>query len=126
MKRNILIISYSYPPSNVPAAQRPYALAKYLDKEKYNITVITCSNADVSWGVNDRINPEIESVDLIKIKSFLSRSATNIKKNLNIGNRGIIGNLKSIFFKFIINLIIPDQAIFWYPRVREYLLKNKR
>ena len=35
MKKNILIISYSYPPSNVPAAQRPYAVAKYLDKEKF-------------------------------------------------------------------------------------------
>ena len=38
MKKNVLIISYSYPPNNVAGAQRPYALAKYLDKEKYNVT----------------------------------------------------------------------------------------
>jgi len=31
-KKKILIISYSYPPANVPAAQRPYSFAKYLDK----------------------------------------------------------------------------------------------
>ena len=58
-KKKILIISYSYPPSNVPATQRPYAVAKYLNKDEFDVSVITCGNADVSWGVNEGFNPEL-------------------------------------------------------------------
>ena len=38
VKKNVLIISYSYPPSNVPAAQRPYTVAKYLNKDVFDVT----------------------------------------------------------------------------------------
>jgi hypothetical protein len=38
MKKNVLIISYAYPPNNAAGAQRPYALEKYLDKTKYYLT----------------------------------------------------------------------------------------
>lgn len=65
MKKNILIISYSYPPNNVAGAQRPYALAKYLAKEKYNVTVITCKNPDLPLGKNDNFDANIEGVELL-------------------------------------------------------------
>jgi len=126
--KNILIISYSYPPVNAPAAQRPYALAKYLNKSKYNITVITCSNADSSLGFDDSFNEEIENVSLIKIPSkivtnpsaFRDSSMVSSKKRAKYNQK-----IKSLLFSLASSFVFPDKAIFWYPNVIKYLKKHK-
>ena len=55
----------------LPSAQRPYAIAKYLDKEKYKVTVITCGNPDSCLGFDPDFNDSLKEVSLIKIDSFL-------------------------------------------------------
>ena len=124
-KKKILIISYSYPPSNVPAAQRPYAVAKYLNKDEFDVSVITCGNADVSWGVNEGFNPELPKVNLIKINSLLGRGASSLRKSTTTSNKSIVHRIKAALFKLLSSMIVPDQAVFWYPKVRKYLLQNK-
>lgn len=124
-KKKILIISYSYPPSNVPAAQRPYAVAKYLNKDEFDVTVLTCGNADVSWGVNEGFDPELRNVNLIKINSLLGRGASSLRKSTTTVNKNLKNRLKASLFKGLSSMIVPDQAIFWYPQVRKYLLQNK-
>ncbi len=124
-KKNILIISYSYPPSNVPAAQRPYTVAKYLNKENFEVTVITCGNADVSWGINQGFDPELPLVKLIKINSLIGRGASTLKKYKTHGKKSLKNRIKSVLFNLLSSMIVPDQAIFWYPKVCMYLLKNK-
>ena len=75
MKKKVLIISYTYPPANVPAAQRPYVIAKYLDKTKFEVSVISCGNSDSSLGFDEHFNEELENVNLIKIDApFASKS----------------------------------------------------
>ncbi|MFD0939111.1 glycosyltransferase family protein [Pedobacter boryungensis] len=124
MKKKILIISYSYPPSNAPAAQRPYTVAKYLNKEEFDITVITCGNADSSLGYNEGFDPELPDVKLIKINSLVGSGASTLRKSKMGGNKSLKNSIKSSLFDLFSSLIVPDKAIFWYPKVRKYLLAH--
>lgn len=128
VKKNILIISYAYPPSNAAGAQRPYALAKYLDKEKYNIKVITCENPDLPIGENKDFDPSIKGVDLIKIKSRIGNSASNLRPETD-GTKTkatLLLRLKSFLFKIGQQLIFPDKGMFWATSVKSFLKKNKK
>src|SRR5690606_1770923 len=49
--------------------------------------------------------------------SSLRKSKTNTKTSLK--NR-----LKSKLFGFLSSMVVPDQAIFWYPKVCQYLRDN--
>ena len=131
MKKNILIVTYSYPPLNVPAAQRPYALAKYLDSNTFNVSVITCANPITNFGNDHDFNSYLSHVNVIKIKTFFgkklkSNSDENISKSIksNDTNLGLIAKLKRIIFKILQFFIFPDLSIFWYPRVKKFLIDN--
>lgn len=125
-KKNILIVSYSYPPANAPAAQRPFSIAKHIDKEKFNVTVITCSNPESSLGFDENFSNVIKGVKIIKIKDLINRNtiSTLRKNNTKEQNKNLITTIKSVFYKLINYLIIPDRAIFWYINVIRYLKKN--
>src|SRR5690606_13367557 len=98
MKKNVVIISYAYPPNNVAGAQRPYALAKYLDKEKYNVTVISCENPDLPIGKNENFNPSLEGVKLVLIKSKVGNSAAKLRQEAGQQNKkkSITSAIKSL------------------------------
>ena len=125
MKKKILIISYSYPPANVPAAQRPYSFAKYLDKSNYEVTVLTCANQDSSLGFDTLFNEELPDVKLLKIAGY-KVSKNRATANTNSTNKT---SLKGHIKKYIINLltyfIFPDKGVFWYPKVKKYIKINK-
>lgn len=123
MKKNILIISYGYPPLNDAGAQRPYALAKYLDKEKFNVTVITCENPVSVLGLNKNFDPSLGNVNLIKIKSRVGGSVNGFKAQ-NSPKRTFKNQIKKMFFNLGQQLIFPDKGMFWYPNVISYLKKN--
>ena len=125
-KKNILIVSYSYPPANAPAAQRPFSIAKHIDKEKFNVTVITCSNPESSLGFDENFSNVIKGVKIIKIKDLITRNtiSTLRKNNTKEQNKNLKTTIKSAFYKLINYLIIPDRAIFWYINVIRYLKKN--
>jgi len=126
IKKNILIISYSYPPSNAPAAQRPFSIAKYIDKEKFNVTVITCSNPESSLGFDDKYSNILEGVKIISIKDLInSTTITTFRKNNNIEqNKNLKTTFKGAIFKVLNYMIIPDRVLFWYINVIRYLNKN--
>jgi glycosyltransferase involved in cell wall biosynthesis len=124
-KKNVLIVSYTYPPANAPAAQRPYSIAKYLDKNQFNVTVLTCGNADSSLGFNLEFDPELPDVNLIKLNSFVGRGASTLRKSKMDGKRSLKNRLKTSLFNLFSSLVVPDKAIFWYPKVRSFLIENK-
>lgn len=125
MKKNILIISYSYPPNNVAGAQRPYATAKYFAKQKYNVTVITCENPDMPLGKNENFDANIEGVELLRIKSKVGNIDGNLRQNKNqVKKKSISIFFKSLLFKFAQLFIFPDKAMFWYGNVKNYLKMN--
>lgn len=126
MKKNILIIAYAYPPNNVAGAQRPYAAAKYLDKDKYNVSVITCKNPDLPIGKNEAFDPELENVNLYSIKSYLGSSA-KVVRNTNTSKKqktSLVGMIKTFVFQLGQQLIFPDKGMFWYPNVKTFLKNN--
>lgn len=123
MKQNILIISYGYPPLNDAGAQRPYAIAKHIDKSKFNVTVIICENPNASLGINENFDPSLNGVSLIKIKSYIGSSANSFKNDSKSTNR-IKVKIKSFIFNIGQKLIFPDKGMFWYPNVKAYLKKN--
>lgn len=126
MKKQVLIISYAYPPNNVAGAQRPYALAKYLDKSKYNIKVITCSNPDLPLGENKDFIPQLEGVEVIKIKSRIGSSVDTLRNKGGISKKTTsLGRLKSMLFKVGQKLLFPDKGMFWTPEVKSFLKSNK-
>ena len=122
MKTNILIISYAYPPNNAAGAQRPYAIAKYLDKTKYNVTVLTCENPSTPLGINRGFDPSLEGVKLIKLKSFLGSSSDGLR--VKSGEKK--NSIKRILFSLAQWLVFPDKAMFWYPNIKSFLKKNKQ
>jgi glycosyltransferase involved in cell wall biosynthesis len=126
-KKNILIIAYAYPPNNVAGAQRPYALAKHLDKDKYSIKVITCENPDLPIGKNENFDPNIDGVELLFIKSKLGNSENKFRQQTHqkINKVTVISKLKYYLFKIGQQFIFPDKSIFWYPNVKAYLKQNK-
>lgn len=124
-KKKVLIISYSYPPSNEPAAQRPYAVAKYLDKDEFDVTVVTCGNRDTFYGINKDFNPDLPNVNLLKINSLLGDGATSLIKSTTTKKKSLKSRLKASIFKLLSSMVVPDKAIFWYPKVRKYLMQNK-
>jgi glycosyltransferase involved in cell wall biosynthesis len=130
MKKNIILISYSYPPLNVPAAQRPFALAKYLDKSKYNITVITCKNPMSYFGFNKDFDSTLEDVSVIKIDSLVGSKETDnkvdngININVDIKKKGVVSRIKKTIFDLGQTMVFPDRGMFWYPKVKAYLDEN--
>lgn len=126
MKKNVLIISYAYPPNNVAGAQRPYALAKYLDKTRYNVTVITCQNPDLPIGINENFDPSIDGVKLVFVKSKIGNVGGKFHSDNKIKDIpfSFFSRIKTIFFRIGQGLIFPDKGMFWYSNVKTFLRKN--
>ena len=124
MKKNILIISYGYPPINDAGAQRPYAIAKYLDKDKFNVTVLTCLNPSASLGVNENFDPALENVNVIRIKSYIGGNTSN-SFSTKVDKKGLKSKIKSFIFVLVQKMMFPDKGMFWYPNVKKYLKNNK-
>ena len=113
----ILIISYNYPPSNTPAAQRPFFMAKYLGRKINKIHVITphLSNALDDW------DEQIPNVQIHK--------AGKIDRAEKIGKSNK-SSLKGVILSFIsTELLIPDKSILWYhsglKKALDVINKNK-
>lgn len=125
--KNIVIISYIYPPYNAPAARRPYSWAKYLDKTKYNVTVLTCSNPDSSLGMDASMNNELPGVTILKVASSLKSTIGSDLRDSNTVNisSGIKPKIKRGVVRVGTHFLIPDKAIFWYANVKKYLKTNK-
>lgn len=127
MKKKLLIVSYAYPPSNAPGAQRPYSLAKYLAKDILDITVLTCSNQDSSLGIDESFDPELPNVKLLKVRSFSTGNARKFKQSTMQGNTGVGNiNIKKKLFDFAVKFLFPDRTIFWYIKLIPYILKNRK
>lgn len=125
--KNILIISYIYPPYNAPAARRPYSWAKYLDKSKYKVTVLTCSNPDSSLGMDSSMDNVLPGVELIAVKSLLkSNIGTDLRSaKMDSTSTGLKTKIKKGIVKIGSYLLIPDKAIFWHKEAKKYLSENK-
>jgi len=104
--KNVLIISYIYPTYNLPAARRHYSWAKYLDKTKYKVTVLTCSNPDSSLSKDSSMNNELPDKTLVAVQSSLK---SKISSDLRDSNTININRDYKTKFK---NIIVGVEAYF--------------
>jgi glycosyltransferase involved in cell wall biosynthesis len=110
MKEKLLIISYSFPPDNVPAAQRPYFMAKYLsEKTQLETIVLTTENSLSSLGKSKWAN-----LDNLRIVYTNSNNKSGVDQS---ANRTLLNKKSKPFNKFLQSLsrelLIPDKAIHW-------------
>ncbi len=108
-KKNILIISVYYPPIQSIASNRLYSFAKYLDKTKYNIHVLTVD--EPGEYVNDLDGVTIHRVNNSSFfKPFLFEKRTN----------KFVHYAKVIHNKFV-NFIIDEQYAGWIKGSVNYI-----
>lgn len=112
MKGKLLIISYSFPPDNVPAAQRPYFMAKYFTQDGLMETIIlTSKNALSSLGKSVWAN--IENLNIVytgsdkKMSGQMNLTPVNQAKKTKKKFSGLMQFISREF-------LIPDKGIYWY------------
>lgn len=114
--KNILIISYAYPPANLPSAQRPYYFAKYLGLSGANVTVLCAKNPDSVYG----INPGSFKLSNVAIRTSFNldlSSIRRIKSTVRTGNitHSSVFNLKFKVLNLLESFVFPDKGMFWVP-----------
>lgn len=112
--KKILIISYSFPPDNVPAAQRPYFMAKYL--QQFNLLepiILTSHSSRSSLGKSNW-------ADLSNLNIISTEDNSGVQENPNVTPAAITpkrtSKLKSLLLKITSEMVIPDKAVTWYSK----------
>lgn len=119
MQKNnrLLIISYSFPPANSPAAKRVYYFAKYLPEQGIPTSILTAEQQLSSLGYGSKLS--LEGMDFIRIPKQPKSASTTSKQ--------IVSN--AIISKIIKHLLFPDRGIIWLPKglhdAYAFLKKNK-
>ena len=120
MLKNILVISYYWPPSGGPGVQRVLKFSKYLKKLGWEPIVLTAKDGDFpvkDHSLNDDAKTTqayfVKSISLHKLYSWIVGKKTSPTYQLSSSSED------SIIVKFIRwirnNLIVPDGRIGWYP-----------
>ena len=115
--KKVLLISYSFPPANSPAAKRAFYFAKYLPEFNCQPFVLTASNQISSLGYGSSLQEnQILFLDTPPAFQAGQRTSKEVLKP---------GLLSSIIRHFL----FPDRGIVWAPRAlkmgRAFLKKEK-
>ena len=123
VKDKLLIISYSFPPDNVPAAQRPYFMAKYLGKQPLMETIVlTTENSLSSLG-------KIKWAELDDLNVLYTRFASNRSSDLSANHTLLTPKstpLNRLAQSLSHEILIPDKAIHWLFRAAKAARKILR
>lgn len=155
-KKNILFVTINFPPNPTVGTRRVSKILKYLDYEKFNVSVLTLSTKYYNeaqgsqTGDRQKIPPEINvyRTDMreftalftylkAKLKKILNKKSSTVQAKSNIHrskknevkqNKGslLIGQLRRFIFSF---LEFPDKYIGWAGRaIREgtRIIKDER
>ena len=110
-KLNLLIISGYYPPTISIASNRILAFSKYLDVEKFNITVIT-------FGDDSGFIPP-KGIDVIRINDQAFFSPLPFNKP-----HGFIIHKTKVVYNILIREFFGNQWKTWQKAVFRYIVKN--
>lgn len=117
MNKKILFIALHYPPSEGVADIRATNIAKNLEKNNFEVTVLSL-NKDYYIKKSTKLNDEIERIKTLRVKYFLRLDAGNVKGNVSI----------PYIFRRIILKILPyiglDYLFFWQRNAIKKVLKE--
>lgn len=114
MNSKLLIVSYSFPPDNVPAAQRPYFMAKYLHEDGLmdNI-VLTTDKANSSLGKSSWAN--LEKLKIVYTENRDAKPALAINPPASAAVKKPGKGKGMAFLKSLSrHVLIPDKGVLWY------------
>jgi len=105
-KTNIIIVTVFYPPVISVASNRMFAFAKYADKEKFNIHVITLATGQIN-----ECDTYKQNIHVIRIKNpaFLKRAGFSRKTGF------VLHKLKALYNR-LLNFFIKDEYYSWVRR----------
>ena len=114
-QKKVLLVSYSFPPSNAPAAQRAFYFAKYLPENNIELSVLTTSKNISSLGYGNSMNTE--GMKIIDTDSVIhSTNSTTVHQGIT--SKNIIKN--NWLKKILVQLMIPDRGIIWLPKALKF------
>jgi len=131
--KKILIISYCYPPYNAPGGMRPYSLAKYLNKNLYEVTVLTYNYYESTYGLDPLFNEKINGVKLIRLGNIndFEKTKMDFSKDKSIlkNRQWFVIKVLKFFFKYVFLFVdyfksYPDFTKKWTHEALNYLNNN--
>ena len=108
----ILIISYSFPPDNVPAAQRPFFMSKYLQQFNLLETVVLTSHSSRS-SLGKSNWADLSGLKIVSTEEPIVEAESNSQPVINPKRTS---KLKSLLQKVISEMVIPDKGVTWYKK----------
>jgi len=128
MMKKLLIVSYAYPPANLPSAQRPYFFAKYLSG--WQKIVIAPEVFDSALGISNWAK-ELSDTNIVRTKNidmtvFRKAKDENFAKQPVKSENGNISSrlsLKSRIMFFPKRFVASDKAFLWRPSAYREALK---
>jgi hypothetical protein len=121
----LLLVSYYFPPSRVSGSIRSLKFAKYLQRNNWDITVVT-SNLSYQQDYDESLDKELSELKIEVVRVEEKKSLGFIykfdafRRPRKIVNR-ILNYISNFFF-------VPDNKIYWAKKVKlkvEELLKQK-
>ncbi len=118
--KNILILSYYFPPVGGGGVQRITKLLKYIDYNRYNITVVTASGTGID-AVDRALTADIPpNVQVVHIEHELAHKIFRKSDNENkIYETSYLKRVLSSLFFF------PDSRFSWIDKVLNWAANNK-
>ncbi len=118
--KNLLVITYYWPPSGGPGVQRVLKFCKYLSKYGWRPIILTVDGGDFP-AIDHSLEKQLGDLKAYKSKSISLHKIFNIiSKKSNTPTFQLSKSIDdNIFVKIArwvrLNLIIPDGRIGWYP-----------
>jgi len=118
--KNLLVITYYWPPSGGPGVQRVLKFCKYLSKYGWRPIILTVDSGDFPV-IDHSLEKELGDLKVYKSKSISFHKIFNIiskKKNTPTYqlSKSINDNILVKIARWVrLNFIIPDGRIGWYP-----------
>jgi len=114
--QKVLMISYAFPPVNLPSAQRPYCFAKHLGASNIYTTILCAKNPDSVYGVNS-VCDEIDNVSIIRTFNLSLKWFRKTKNKINLSTvydkKGFNLKFNNVLLKFLERFVFPDKGILW-------------
>lgn len=109
--KNVLLISYYFPPLGLGGVQRPAKFAKYLFQFGWKPTVLTVKTVTY-YGYDPTLLDELRNVEIIRTGSLDPLRVFRWKKAISSSSPQIG---EGVYRKFSNWLFIPDSKVLWLP-----------
>lgn len=107
MGRNLLLLSYCFPPANIIGAVRPYQIARFFQQRGWNVQVISISDSSIA----DTDSADVSGISSVRIPAPWLVSWLNTVTTTD-GRAGILHSAFLRSIKFVVRLLVfPEHFI---------------